>query len=197
MTVTSAAVASTLARARVAHTRAAAAQRRARHWTDTVANQCLRAQVLLIRTAFARRPTLWATRRGAAVAEARLPPVQDSYAAATALFDELCRGRRLDPAGRFAARLVLAELVANAIRHAGTPFDVWLRVTGPYLAVAVGDDSPAPPAAGVPATVVPAAERPDGRGVWLVARSAAEWGHFPTATGKVVWAVLHLPRAMR
>ncbi len=69
---------------------------------------------------------------------------------------------------------------------------MWIRLAGHHLAIAVGDDSPAPPILHAPDTAVPAVDRVGHLGVWLIARSAADWGYFPIVSGKVVWAVLRL-----
>ncbi|MEV6602192.1 hypothetical protein AB0M36_35880 [Actinoplanes sp. NPDC051346] len=50
------------------------------------------------------------------------------------------------------AKLVLAELVANAVRHAGAGFDLWVRLTSRYLALAVFDGGSVPPTPGTPIT---------------------------------------------
>lgn len=84
------------------------------------------------------------------------------------------------------AAVVTSELITNAIEHAGTMMT--LRLTRPPngLRIAVADGSTAPPVAAPQAT----ASSVGGRGLHVVAGLAARWGHLPSPTGKVVWAVL-------
>jgi len=86
------------------------------------------------------------------------------------------------------AEIVVTELVANGVRHAGG--DLRLAVTRGrrFLHLSVRDGSP----------VVPVAKLPDpdggqgGRGLILIDALAASWGSTPTSDGKVVWATLRL-----
>lgn len=84
------------------------------------------------------------------------------------------------------ASLVVTELVANVVDHAGTLMTLRLSLREPYLDVAVRDGSPRPP---VPATGPPS-KAASGRGLLLVDELAYHWGHLPAAGGKVVWAAL-------
>lgn len=82
-------------------------------------------------------------------------------------------------------RLVVGELAANAVLHAGSPFTVVVQVGREWIRVEVHDRSVA----------VPVMRRPDplaldGRGLHLVHGLSVGWGSFPTAAGKVVWAQL-------
>lgn len=89
-----------------------------------------------------------------------------------------------------AAVLVVSELVSNAVRYAGTDFDLTASLRGRYLHLAVRDGNPEPPsmsswaAAGVPALTT------RGRGLQLVSSSATAWGTTVALDGKVVWATL-------
>lgn len=83
------------------------------------------------------------------------------------------------------ARLVVSELVTNAVLHAGT--DVLLRVVfdGVKVRLEVTDDSPDPPRRrhyGSDATT--------GRGLALVAAASESWGTNVGEAGKTVWAEL-------
>ncbi|MYQ41708.1 Histidine kinase-like ATPase domain-containing protein [Streptomyces sp. LamerLS-316] len=83
--------------------------------------------------------------------------------------------------------LVMTELVANAVRHArGRSIRVLVERTGlRTVRVAVADFSqvrPAERAAGD--------DDEDGRGLFLVAALAADWGTDKRRWGKIVWAVL-------
>jgi anti-anti-sigma regulatory factor len=84
------------------------------------------------------------------------------------------------------ACIVTSELVTNAVKHAGTPFELTLAQTARYLHIAVRDQDPCP------------AVRQDGedlltsggRGLRIVERTALSWGSTPAQDGKVVWATL-------
>lgn len=82
------------------------------------------------------------------------------------------------------AALVVTELLANVVMHAGTPFRLTVRLRGPLLHVAVSDGR-----VGVPAR----APHPIGGGVSglrLVTAVALRWGWTEHAAGKTVWAEL-------
>jgi anti-sigma regulatory factor (Ser/Thr protein kinase) len=89
-----------------------------------------------------------------------------------------------------AAVLVVSELVSNAVRYAGTDFDLTASLRGRYLHLAVRDGNPEAPlmpswaAAGRPALTT------RGRGLQLVDSSATAWGTTVAMDGKIVWATL-------
>jgi|SRR6185295_1065284 len=83
------------------------------------------------------------------------------------------------------ALLVVEELVANALDHARSPFDVVVRLTDGVLYVAVRDGSTRPPRI---RPFDPHAVR--GRGLQLVATLSRGWGCEQHADGKTVWAEL-------
>jgi anti-sigma regulatory factor (Ser/Thr protein kinase) len=95
----------------------------------------------------------------------------------------------------YACRLVMSELVTNALEHAGTPIVVVVSLRGGSVHLTVSDGVAAPPRllelAG-PRRDQPLDER--GHGMRLVRATAAAWGWLPTRTGKVVWATLTAPR---
>ncbi|WP_245737051.1 ATP-binding protein [Micromonospora pattaloongensis] len=115
---------------------------------------------------------------------ARLQPVRDACRQARELATEAC-GRWKLPEVADAARVVVSELVANGVRHAGTPLEVTLSLRQPYLHVAVHDGSVA-----APRTVAPDLTDTGGRGILLIRQLARFWGSLPAADGKVVWASL-------
>jgi anti-sigma regulatory factor (Ser/Thr protein kinase) len=99
-------------------------------------------------------------------------------------------------------RLVVSELVTNAIRHTGKAADslpsgpelvsnveLVLEATESTVRISVTDRDPTPPrlkAVGV--------EAAGGRGIFLVASLSTRWGHYPCQPepGKVVWAEVPL-----
>jgi anti-sigma regulatory factor (Ser/Thr protein kinase) len=86
------------------------------------------------------------------------------------------------------AVLVVSELAANAVLHAGTPFTVELRRSGSTVRVGVRDT----------ATTLPIPRQPgdddrSGRGLQIVRGIATAWGIDRTADGKTVWADLSVP----
>jgi anti-sigma regulatory factor (Ser/Thr protein kinase) len=94
------------------------------------------------------------------------------------------------------SRLVMSELVTNAVEHAGTDIRVTVGRRGAGLQLSVADDDPR-----LPGILPVSRPRPDlplderGRGLRTVDETAARWGAVPTETGKVVWAtVVSVPR---
>lgn len=83
-------------------------------------------------------------------------------------------------------RVVVSELVTNAVRYSRTEMSVDLELTGAGLVVGVYDDGPGEP------RITPATQRGlSGRGLVLVARLASEWGvQFAERGGKRVWCML-------
>jgi anti-sigma regulatory factor (Ser/Thr protein kinase) len=96
-----------------------------------------------------------------------------------------------------AALLVVSELVSNAVRHAGTDFDLTATLRGSYLHLAVRDGSPESPLMpsrpdpGLPALTT------SGRGLHLIESSTAGWGTTVGGDGKIVWATLRTMEADR
>lgn len=86
-----------------------------------------------------------------------------------------------------AVRLVVGELVANAVEHARTSFTVRAEPGHGYVRIEVADLAVEQP---VVRTLDPFAF--DGRGLHLVRGLAERWGSRPTFAGKVVWADLAL-----
>jgi anti-sigma regulatory factor (Ser/Thr protein kinase) len=100
------------------------------------------------------------------------------------------------------AQIVTTELVANALRHAGTRMEltVTLRQRCLHLSVRDGNGS-APRLREAGCEIEDEAESEiaaGGRGLRIVEALAAGWGSTPTRNGKVVWATLRLsPTARR
>jgi len=118
-----------------------------------------------------------------------LSPVDSAAATARRLVDRAVAQWGL-PALRDTARLVVTELVSNAVRHgtatATAAVEVTLARRADAVYVSVRDRSRRPPRPGgpVPATVE------GGRGLLVVGIMSRAWGSTPTADGKVVWASL-------
>ncbi|WP_331719617.1 ATP-binding protein [Streptomyces virginiae] len=86
------------------------------------------------------------------------------------------------------ARLIVSELVANAVQHTHTR-RIGVSVTrhSDHVRIVVTDTSRTLPA---PATHTPDDEAESGRGLQLVDQFATRWGSKRFRTGKQVWAEL-------
>lgn len=82
-----------------------------------------------------------------------------------------------------AAALVVSELAANAVLHAGTDFTVSMGLAGDTVHVSLRDAGELPPR-----MREAAATAENGRGLGLVASLSRSWGHRLRPDGKVVWA---------
>ena len=85
--------------------------------------------------------------------------------------------------------LVAAELLSNALRHAGGIRRLSLDHHEGVLRIGVSDPSPDPPR--------PREHRPEavgGHGMFIVDNLALRWGTTPESDGKTVWAELPVPR---
>ncbi|MGW7429925.1 ATP-binding protein [Streptomyces sp. NPDC054861] len=82
-------------------------------------------------------------------------------------------------------QLCVTEFLANAVRHAGGPVALALRVEGSDVVLEVEDSSPCPPL-----LRPPDCNALDGRGLLLVAALADEWGWHGREGGKTVWCRL-------
>ena len=93
------------------------------------------------------------------------------------------------------AVLLVSELVANGVQHAGTELEVHIRLaagTSPGVEVQVTDQHPA---RALPATAASAGNTDSerGRGLLLPSALASEWGVTYTAAAKTVWFRLPVP----
>jgi len=115
--------------------------------------------------------------------------VHGTPAAASSARQQLASGIRgwcaaLDQELLSTAELVAAELLANAVRHAGHgPISAAARLDDERLLVEVTDASPKVPRAGLPDT-----EAEGGRGLFLVAALADRHGIDRLPSGKRCWA---------
>ncbi|MEU4687397.1 ATP-binding protein [Actinoplanes sp. NPDC023714] len=120
-----------------------------------------------------------------------LAPETDAPSLARNLVSDACLAwglvRLLHP-----SRLVMSELVTNAVEHAGTEILVVVTRRGAGLHLSVADGDPTLPQV----LTKPNRPRPDlpldvrGRGLRTVQETAARWGSTPTETGKIVWATV-------
>ncbi|MFF0375083.1 ATP-binding protein [Actinoplanes missouriensis] len=125
---------------------------------------------------------------------ATLAPDTDAPSAARNLVSDACLSWGLASL-LHPSRLVMSELVTNAVEHAGTEIHVVVTRRGSGLHLAVADGDPALPRL-LPSTTRP---RPDlplderGRGLRTVDQTAASWGAVPAENGKIVWATVRSP----
>jgi sodium/proline symporter len=122
---------------------------------------------------------------GAAAPWVTLPREPAAVADARALTGRALAERGASPRLGEAARLVVSELVTNAIRHGKGDPRLRVRVASPHVVIEVEDDS-----GHLPQRRFAMPDDEGGRGLELVAMLAGRWGWRPTATGKVVWAEL-------
>ncbi|MFJ9608988.1 ATP-binding protein [Kitasatospora sp. NPDC101176] len=80
--------------------------------------------------------------------------------------------------------LLVAELVANAMLHAGGPVFLLLDASETRLRIEVADGSTTLPEPRVPHRP----GLPGGYGLFIVQKAATRWGAVPHADGKSVWA---------
>lgn len=83
------------------------------------------------------------------------------------------------------ARLLVSELVSNAVRHAGTPVRLTLSRDRGGIRVEVADGSH-----GAPRPRLAGGDAEAGRGLFLVDQLAGDWGVRQERRGKTVWFLL-------
>ena len=111
-----------------------------------------------------------------------LPPDPSSAMAARAFARDVLSGWQESEAAE-TVLLLVSELVANAVLHAGSKVEVAMRRRGDRLRVEVTDESPV-----LPATRDFETDATTGRGLGLVDVLADAWGAEPRGEhGKVVW----------
>jgi anti-sigma regulatory factor (Ser/Thr protein kinase) len=87
-----------------------------------------------------------------------------------------------DPSDTDDVVLMIDELVTNAVMHGHGPVRLLLRLDGSQLVGEVGDDS-----TGAPQVRQSGLDAEAGRGLWLVAALAEEFGMRPESAGKTLW----------
>ncbi|MGH9046313.1 MAG: MEDS domain-containing protein [Acidimicrobiales bacterium] len=83
------------------------------------------------------------------------------------------------------AAVIVAELAANAVMHARSPFTVTLSSHDDRVKIAVRDNSPVTGDLRETATL-----ESGGRGLFLVSTLSADWGTDTDGSGKTIWAEL-------
>lgn len=115
--------------------------------------------------------------------QTRLPPEPASAGAARRWVAQLLTGWGLAAAADD-LRLVVSELVSNAVLHARTVVEVALSVAEGVIELAVVDHNPRSPR---PRAANPGVEATGGRGLLLVQELSDDWGLHESADGKAVW----------
>jgi hypothetical protein len=118
-----------------------------------------------------------------------LSPQPGAVATARALITDACTAWQL-PQLRHPAGLIVTELVDNAVKHAGTAMTVTVARRGAGIHLAVSDEDPRLPTVADPAPRHWEAGDEGITGLRAVHTAATVWGAMPTATGKVIWAVV-------
>jgi anti-sigma regulatory factor (Ser/Thr protein kinase) len=113
--------------------------------------------------------------------ETQFPGTPDSPQSARAFLRAALETWQLDGFGEV-TELLTDELVANVVRHVGSPLTLRATTDGPTLRIEVDD----------PSTDPPVLRQPDvhedrGRGILLVDALATQWGTDIHSDGKTVW----------
>jgi anti-sigma regulatory factor (Ser/Thr protein kinase) len=80
-------------------------------------------------------------------------------------------------------RLLVTELTTNAVVHAHSPIRLTVEPIDGRIRVEVRDDDPTP----LDAPRAPDPDATSGRGLWLVAALAYDWGINRNERGKTIW----------
>ncbi|HEX8629640.1 MAG TPA: ATP-binding protein [Catenuloplanes sp.] len=131
------------------------------------------------------RNPLWTRRR-----QLTLPAQYTSGSMGRTMTGDACLAWGLAPLAH-PARLIVSELITNAVEHARTELMVAVSVRGGVLHLAVRDHHQALPRM-IDASVYRPGELIEqrGTGLRLVQATATAWGAMPCAVGKVVWATI-------
>ncbi|GIF01840.1 ATP-binding protein [Paractinoplanes rishiriensis] len=121
-----------------------------------------------------------------------LPPHPQSAAVARDLVTQAGDTWQLPPSLLMRAKLVMSELVGNAVEHAGTDIHASVSPRGSGLHLAVRDGVTHLPYLRQPhrSARSPLSAPPE-TGLGIVHAGADTWGALPTPGGKIVWAVIH------
>jgi anti-sigma regulatory factor (Ser/Thr protein kinase) len=118
-----------------------------------------------------------------------LEPTADSPALAREYCDGVLADKHCDPETVADARLVVSELVTNAVLHARTPIEVQVLVAAETLRIEVTDS-------GLDRPHMWAEHDRGGRGLPIVQAVASGWGVVDQGSRKTVWCEIPVgPRA--
>ena len=130
-----------------------------------------------------------AQRAWSAEVEWSFPPTTASIASArNAVSDQL--GRRTGTTTVEDIRLLVSELVTNAVVHVGSTCTVTLRTSDTVIRVEVGDGCRQ-----IPVRRHPAPGEASGRGLLIIETVADRWGVEVGEAGKTVWFEMDTPPA--
>ncbi|GGQ71602.1 ATP-binding protein [Couchioplanes azureus] len=118
-----------------------------------------------------------------------LAPQPDARRRARAMVTDACQAWRL-PELLHRCRLVVSELVGNAVEHAATDIVVTVSRRGAGIHLAVSDEEPRLPEMINLGPPHPSIVDARGQGLRVVHAAATVWGTIPTPAGKVVWALV-------
>jgi anti-sigma regulatory factor (Ser/Thr protein kinase) len=113
--------------------------------------------------------------------ETQFPGTPDSPQSARAFLRAALETWQLDGFGEV-TELLTDELVANVVRHVGSPLTLRATTDGPTLRIEVDDPSTDPPVLRHPDV-----QEDRGRGILLVDALATQWGTDIHSDGKTVW----------
>jgi hypothetical protein len=113
--------------------------------------------------------------------ETQFPGTPESPQSARAFLRAALETWQLDGFGEV-TELLTDELVANVVRHVGSPLTLRATTEGPTLRIEVDDPSTDPPV-----LRNPDAHEDRGRGILLVDALATQWGTDIHSDGKTVW----------
>jgi len=109
----------------------------------------------------------------------RLPPDPSSARAARLFVSSVLSA---DDEVTDLAVLLVSELASNVVQHAGTDFEIGISADAARIRIDVADKD-----ARLPTLRDYVAKSVSGRGLHMIAASAARWGFESTTTGKDVW----------
>lgn len=116
-----------------------------------------------------------------------LPCVRESMSRARALVSNVLATWGMDDDAADCGRIIVTELLANAVEHTQTPVSKVIveRPSNGAVRIGVSDRSH-----GVPHLKAAALNAESGRGLRLVAGMSSRWGYDTHPWGKVTWAVI-------
>lgn len=113
--------------------------------------------------------------------ETHLPSLDTAPSSARGFLRSALQTWQLDGFGEV-TELLTGELVANVVRHVGSPITIRATLADDRVRIEVDDTSTEPPVLRHPSP-----EDPGGRGILFVDTLADAWGTDITPTGKTVW----------